>query len=148
MQTTWNEAAATGLHQEMRRQHLTFRALAAKAKLEPSNVYRKITGKRALSVDEFTALSQALGYEPAEMLARVSANNDISSVDVDGAPAAEARGIAAVEHVGAALAGVPAEDLLAHEQACDSCWSLDDAARHLSGDEDPATHRSSDEEVA
>ena len=141
MQTTWNEAAATGLREEMRRQHLTFRALAAKAKLEPSNVYRKIMGMRALSVDEFTALSQALGHEPAEMLARVSTGDD-SPVVVDGTPAVEAHGVAAVERVGAALAGVPAEDLLAHEQACDSCWSLDDAARHLSGDEDPATHRS------
>lgn len=130
----------------MQRQHLTFRSLAAKAGLESSNAYQKIMGKRALSVDEFTSLSQALGFEPAEMLARVSADGDRSAV-VEPARA-EFEGVAAAERVGAALAGVPAEDLLAHEQACDSCWSLDDAARHLSGDEDPATHRSSEEEVA
>ncbi|CED90293.1 Hypothetical protein AAM4_0398 [Actinomyces succiniciruminis] len=111
-------------------------------------MYRKITGKRAISVDEFTSLSQALGVEPADMLARVSADGD-SSVVVEPEPArAEFEGATTVERVGAALADVPVEALLEHEAACDSCWSLDDAARHLSGDEDPATHRSSDEEVA
>ncbi len=54
------------------------------------------------------------------------------------APAAEVEGIAAVTRTGAALAGVPVEALLQHEQACDSCWSLDDAAAHLAGDKEVA----------
>lgn len=49
---------------------------------------------------------------------------------------------------GVVAAGPSPQELLDHEQACDSCWSLDDARGHLCGDEDPATHRSSVEEVA
>ncbi|QHO91059.1 hypothetical protein CWT12_06605 [Actinomyces sp. 432] len=53
-------------------------------------------------------------------------------------PAADFHGIAAVERTWPALAGVSAEALLEHEQACESCWSLDDAAAHLAGDKEVA----------
>lgn len=143
---------------ELTRRSRTQGSLAAEIGLSRQALTNKMTGRTSFTLREIEAIAAALGTTAIELMSRAVAADQSrgvsalaepsSAVDVDGSPAMEARGIDAVERVGAALAGVPAEDLLAHEQACDSCWSLDDAARHLSGDEDPATHRSSDEEVA
>ncbi|WP_146032368.1 helix-turn-helix domain-containing protein [Actinomyces qiguomingii] len=139
-------SVASEIRAEMARRGITGTALADEVSLKRPYLSLRLNEHADLKVGELVAIGDALGVPGWELLRR---SRRPQSVAASGpSPAVEAQGIAAVERVGAALAGVPAEALLAHEQACDSCWSLEDAARHLSGDEDPATHRSSDEEVA
>ncbi|CED90589.1 helix-turn-helix domain-containing protein [Actinomyces succiniciruminis] len=149
-------SVASEIRAEMARRGVTGTALADEVSLKRPYLSLRLNEHADLKVGELVAIGDALGVPGWELLRRsrrpqsVTASEPSSAVVVEPepAPAVEAHGVAAVERVGAALAGVPAEALLEHEAACDSCWSLDDAARHLSGDEDPATHRSSDEEVA
>ncbi|WP_136192413.1 helix-turn-helix domain-containing protein [Actinomyces procaprae] len=146
-------SVASEIRAEMARRGVTGTALADEVSLKRPYLSLRLNEHADLKVGELVAIGDALGVPGWELLRRSrrpqpGTTSESSPAVVEPEPGVQARGIAAVEHVGAALAGVPAEDLLAHEQACDSCWSLDDAARHLSGDEDPATHRSSDEEVA
>lgn len=145
---------------ELTRRSRTQGSLAAEIGLSRQALTNKMTGRTSFTLREVEAIAAALGTTAIELMSRAVAADQSRAVSAlaepapavvvepEPAPAVEARGIDAVEHVGAALADVPVEALLEHEAACDSCWSLDDAARHLSGDEDPATHRSSDEEVA
>ncbi|WP_180272152.1 helix-turn-helix domain-containing protein [Actinomyces ruminis] len=134
-------------------------SLAQTTLIPRATLQRRLVADGKLELQELAAIASALGTTVSNLISRAEITDHTTTavsalaepspaVDVDGSPAAEAHGIAAVTNVGAAIADVPVEALLEHEAVCDSCWSLDDAARHLSGDEDPATHRSSDEEVA
>lgn len=133
---------------ELTRRSRTQGSLAAEIGLSRQALTNKMTGRTSFTLREVEAIAAALGTTAIELMSRAVAADQSRAasvlaepspaVDVDGAPAAEAHGVAAVERVGAALAGVPAEALLEHEAACDSCWSLDDAAAHLAGDKEVA----------
>lgn len=66
---------------------------------------RKVRGARAISLDEFADVSEALGVDPVEMLRRITDHSTPT-------------------------APTP-QDLLDHEQSCPACRTLDDAADHL-----------------
>lgn len=130
---TWNEAVAAEIRAEQARQQISNRRLATLAGLEQSNVARKVRAARDITVDEFAAMSTALGVAPVEMLARAarSVTGVSASVALVASPSAS----------GNAASPSSVERLLEHEQACDSCWSLEDAARHTAGaadETDPA----------
>lgn len=139
---------ASEIRAEVARRGTTLGAVASSADMTRQSLSRKLNGHNDFTLTELRRVAAALGTTLPELITRADAPEP-PSVVVEPEPArAEFQGATTVGRVGAALADVPVEALLEHEQACDSCWSLDDAARHLSGDEDPATHRSSDEEVA
>ncbi|WP_168708056.1 helix-turn-helix domain-containing protein [Actinomyces procaprae] len=132
---------------DMKSAEMSVLALARATQIPRVTLQRRLRVDAKLELQELAAIASALGTTVSDLISRAETAGQ-ATLGTESTPAVEAHGVAAVERVGAALAGVPAEALLQHEQVCDSCWSLDDAARHLSGDEDPATHRSSDEEVA
>lgn len=166
--STLDEEVSGVVRAEMGRSRIGQSEMARAIGMHQNVFGRKYRGESKFSSSELAAIAHKLNLTAATLTAEAErrffsaalaepsrADDPVGTIDVgpvvvepEPAPAVEAHGVAAVERVGAALAGVPAEALLEHEAACDSCWSLDDAARHLSGDEDPATHRASDEEVA
>lgn len=126
---TWNEAVAAEIRAEQARQQISNRKLATLAGLEQSNVARKVRASRDITVDEFAAMSTALGVAPVEMLARAA--RSVTGVSASVAP------VVSPSASGNAASPSSVERLLEHEAVCDLCWSLEDAARHTAGAASP-----------
>lgn len=93
----------------MGRQGLSNRKLAALADLKQSNVALKTKGARAMTLDEFCAMSQALSAAPTELLRRAATALGVSASGL--LARAEAVDTADSDAVvaGAALAGASKE---------------------------------------
>lgn len=112
--------------------------LAEEAGIPRSTLRNHLKRGRGYSIEEVIAVAQALGTTASALIAT----------------AAEARTASALAGEmlvppTAVVGGSPAspssvERLLEHEAVCDSCWSLEDAARHTAGaadETDPAVVR-------
>ena len=130
---TLDEAICTEVRSEVARVRASLAEIGEKTGLARMTLSRKINGKSTFSVGELAAVATALGTTAGTLLTRAEAAESSRSASPASAP------------VGPAVGGTPAsasvERLLEHEQACDSCWSLEDAARHTAGaadETDPA----------
>ena len=133
----------------------TQRALAAAIGLSRQAMSNKMNGHSDFSIREVGKIAEALGttvgglVAEAELRAALADSTDSSSSGVTvGGVLPEGQGASTPDEEALTDVGTTDEALGAHEAVCDSCWSLEDARRHLCGDEDPVSHRSSDEEVA
>ena len=73
MANTWNAAAAAELRAQMARSQTPATTVAARSDMSVASVHRKIKDERPITLDEFAAMSLALGIEPDEMFTTVSA---------------------------------------------------------------------------
>lgn len=76
MATTWNEAAAAELRAEMARQKASASSVARTADMDRTSVYRKTEGQRPITLDDFAAMTGALGFRPSDFMARVETARD------------------------------------------------------------------------
>lgn len=67
---TWSSAAASELRAEVARQQSSASQVASAADMDRSTVARKLNGSRAITLDEFAAMSRALAIDPSEMFDR------------------------------------------------------------------------------
>ena len=79
MATTWNETAAAELRAEMARQEASAASVAEAASMDRTNVYRKTKGQRPITLDDFAAMSTALGISPATFMERVENAHNIDT---------------------------------------------------------------------
>ncbi len=67
---TWSSAASAELRAEVARQQSSASQVASAADMDRSTVARKLNGSRAITLDEFAAMSRALAVDPSEMFDR------------------------------------------------------------------------------
>lgn len=123
---------ATEIRVEATRRGTTLGALATNAGMTRQTLSTKLNGHTDFTLTDLRAIASALGTTAGTLLTRAEAARCPSSAQPLSAPA------------GPVVGGALVERLLEHEQACDSCWSLEDAARHTAGaadETDPAAAR-------
>ena len=123
----------TEIRAEMARQGVTVVELAEKTGLKRPYLSLRLNGHKGLLVDHLVRIGAVLGVSPAELMRRADRTSPALADEMPAPPPA----------VGGGSPASPSsvERLLEHEQACDSCWSLEDAARHTAGaadETDPA----------
>lgn len=123
----------TEIRAEMARQGVTVVELAEKTGLKRPYLSLRLNGHKGLLVDHLVRIGAVLGVSPAELMRRADRTSPALADEMPAPPTA----------VGGGSPASPSsvERLLEHEQACDSCWSLEDAARHTAGaadETDPA----------
>ena len=110
--------------------------LAEETGIPRSTLRNHLKRGRGYSIEEVIAVAQALGTTASALIAAAEARTASALAgEMPALPTAV---------VGRTPASVSVERLLEHEQACDSCWSLEDAARHTAGaadETDPAAVR-------
>lgn len=149
-----DRAVSEELRIEILRARMQMNEVSASTGIPATTLSRKVNGHSALTVGELGAITTTLGVPASGLVARAehaaladSTDSSSSGVTVGGV-LPEGQGASTPDEEALTDAGPTDEALGAHEAVCDSCWSLEDARRHLCGDEDPVSHRSSDEEVA
>ena len=137
----------TEIRAEMARQGVTVVELAEKTGLKRPYLSLRLNGHKGLLVDHLVRIGAVLGVSPAELMRRADRTSPALADEMPAPPTA----------VGGGSPASPSsvERLLEHEQACDSCWSLEDAARHTAGAADetdsavrPAALAATGQEVA
>ena len=120
------EWTATAIRRALFDSSRTKKAIADETGIPYPTLNRKIAGKRDFTLSELLSIAEATGTHPA---AFIPPQFRLKAATADGACAL---GAAPAPPVSAA--GTPTvQQLLDHEQVCDSCWSLEDAARHTAG---------------
>lgn len=117
---------ATEIRVEATRRGTTLGALAANAGMTRQTLSTKLNGHTDFTLTDLRAIASALGTTAGTLLTRAETARCLSSTQPLSAPAGPVVG-------GSSAAPSSVERLLEHEQACDSCWSLEDAARHTAG---------------
>ena len=117
---------ATEIRVEATRRGTTLGALAANAGMTRQTLSTKLNGHTDFTLTDLRAIASALGTTAGTLLTRAEAARCPSSAQPLSAPA------------GPVVGGASVERLLEHEAVCDSCWSLEDAARHTAGAADEA----------
>ena len=115
----------TEIRAEMARQGVTVVELAEKTGLKRPYLSLRLNGHKGLLVDHLVRIGAVLGVSPAELMRRADRTSPALADEMPAPPTA----------VGGGSPASPSsvERLLEHEQACDSCWSLEDAARATAG---------------
>lgn len=138
---TLDEAICTEVRSEVARVRASLAEIGEKTGLARMTLSRKINGKSTFSVGELAAVATALGTTAGTILARA----ERMDAERDSSALADEMPVPPTAVVGGSSASPSSvERLLEHEQACDSCWSLEDAARHTAGaadETDPAAAR-------
>ena len=138
---TLDEAICTEVRSEVARVRASLAEIGEKTGLARMTLSRKINGKSTFSVGELAAVATALGTTAGTILARA----ERMDAEQDSSTLAGETSVPTTAVVGGSPASPSSvERLLEHEQACDSCWSLEDAARHTAGatdETDPAAAR-------
>lgn len=132
---TLDEAICTEVRSEVARVRASLAEIGEKTGLARMTLSRKINGKSTFSVGELAAVATALGTTAGTILARA----ERMDAERDSSALAGETSVPPTAVVGGSPASV--ERLLEHEAVCDSCWSLEDAARHTAGaadETDPA----------
>ena len=113
----------TEIRAEMARQGVTVVELAEKTGLKRPYLSLRLNGHKGLLVDHLVRIGAVLGVSPAELMRRADRTSPALADEMPAPPTA----------VGGGSPASPSsvERLLEHEQACDSCWSLEDAARQI-----------------
>lgn len=123
----------TEIRAEMARQGVTVVELAEKTGLKRPYLSLRLNGHKGLLVDHLVRIGAVLGVSPAELMRRADRTSPALAGETSVPPPAVVGGSSASPS--------SVERLLEHEQACDSCWSLEDAARHTASaadETDPA----------
>lgn len=120
----------TEIRAEMARQGVTVVELAEKTGLKRPYLSLRLNGHKGLLVDHLVRIGAVLGVSPAELMRRADRTSPALAGEMPAPPTA----------VGGGSSASPSsvERLLEHEAVCDSCWSLEDAARHTAGAADEA----------
>lgn len=102
----------------------TILGLSTETGIPRTTLKRRLRTGAGLEVAELHAIAEALG---TTMVAIIEAAID----DPRAERALAGRPVPAPTTAFPAASAPSAQELLEHEAACDSCWSLDDAAEHL-----------------
>ena len=102
----------------------TILGLSTETGIPRTTLIRRLRTGAGLEVAELHAIAEALG---TTMVAIIEAAID----DPRAERALAGRPVPAPTTAFPAASALSAQELLEHEAACDSCWSLDDAAEHL-----------------
>lgn len=132
---TLDEAICTEVRSEVARVRASLAEIGEKTGLARMTLSRKINGKSTFSVGELAAVATALGTTAGTILARA----ERMDAERDSSALAGETSVPPTAVVGGSSASPSSvERLLEHEAVCDSCWSLEDAARHTAGAADEA----------
>lgn len=111
--------------------------LAEETGIPRSTLRNHLKRGRGYSIEEVIAVAQALGTTASALIAAAEARTASTLAGETSMPPTAVVG-------GSPAAPSSVERLLEHEAVCDSCWSLEDAARHTAGaadETDPAAAR-------
>ena len=100
--------------------------LAEETGIPRSTLRNHLKRGRGYSIEEVIAVAQALGTTASALIAAAEARTASTPADETSVPPTAVVG-------GSSASPSSVERLLEHEQACDLCWSLEDAARHTAG---------------
>lgn len=108
--------------------------LAEETGIPRSTLRNHLKRGRGYSIEEVIAVAQALGTTASALIAAAEARTASAFAGETSVPTTAVVG-------GSSASPSSVERLLEHEAVCDSCWSLEDAARHTAGaadETDPA----------
>ena len=115
--TEWTAAA---IRDAIRATGRTKVAISEETGIPYPTLNRKVAGKGDFTLSELLSIADAIGVHPSTFVPPQFAKPH------DEQPRSPSMGRPSPQ------------DLLDHEQVCDSCWSLNDAAEHLTGPQDVA----------
>lgn len=123
-----DQEVSGALRAEIARRRVSQVSIAETVGMHPNVLGRKIRGDVAFSAGELGGIASVLDLTGAEIMRRAEAAlNEAGSLSTPG-PLAPKAGADSSSTTGRRPS---VQELLEHEAACDSCWSLDDAAGHL-----------------